>query len=152
MKRAGAVAFAVLTVLLLCFIWGQSTLPREVSAGESSRLMQFFKPLLDPNGRIEDEVFHHYLRKAAHFSEYAALGFSMSGFLFCLEWKRRPSLRIPAAVVCCILTAAIDESIQLFSVGRGPHIRDVLLDSCGALFGAAVLLLISACLRKLKKP
>lgn len=149
MKRR-AVIFGILTALLLCFIWGQSMLPHDVSAGESTGLMQRVKPLLDPKNRIEDETFHHYLRKTAHFCEYAALGFCMCGFLTNLCWERRPQLRIPAVVVFCILAASIDETIQLFSYERGPHVRDVLLDACGAVFGIAVFLLLHHLIRNRK--
>ena len=150
-NKIWAGVFAVLTFLLLCFIWGQSMLPREASAAESSRWMLVLKPLLDPGNQISDDTFHHYLRKAAHFSEYAALGFCMSGFLMNLQWKRTRA-RIPTIVACCVLTAAIDESIQLFSEGRGAQISDVLLDACGALFGLAVFLLLFFALRRKKLP
>ena len=150
MKRR-AIIFGVLTALLLCFIWGQSVLPHDLSAGESSRLMAILKPLLDPRGRIDDGVFHHYLRKTAHFSEYAALGFCMSGFLGNLTWSKR-GLRVPVTVAACVLAAMIDECIQLFSFERGPQVTDVLLDSVGALFGIAVYLLISLWTDKTRHP
>ena len=142
MNRKKALVFAILTLLLLCFIWGQSMLPQEQSSNESSRLMRIIKPALDPNDRIDDGVFHHYLRKTAHFAEYAAMGLCMSGFLMNLNWKRK-SFRIPAVILICILVASIDECIQLFAADRGPQVRDVILDSCGAAFGLAVYLLVS---------
>ena len=141
MKRAHTVIFGFLTLLLICFIWGQSMLPKSLSAGESSFLMRILKPLLDPSARIDDALFHHVLRKAAHFSEYAALGFCFSGFLWSLQWKARIS-RVPIAILVPLVIASIDESIQLFSEGRGAQIRDVLLDTFGALFGLAVYLIL----------
>lgn len=147
MRKVRTIAFAVLVLLLICFIWGQSMMPRAVSARESSFLMRLLKPLLDPNNRISSKVFHHYLRKAAHFTEYAALGFCMSGFLLCFNW-RREQMRIPTAVLACLLIAAADESIQLVSVDRGAQLRDVVLDFCGALFGLAVFLFLARLLRK----
>ena len=149
MKRS-AIVFAILTALLLGFIWGNSFMPKNVSASESGFLMELLKPLLDPKGRVDDEAFHHYLRKAAHFSEYAALGFCMSGFLLGLNWKYR-RLRIPVTFLACVLTAGIDETIQVFSDGRGPKLRDVALDSGGAIVGIAVFCLLSMLLSRLKK-
>ena len=148
MKR-GAVIFAVLTALIVCFIWGHSMMPRERSAEESGRLMGLLKPLLDPNGQIDEDLFDHYLRKAAHFSEFAALGFCMSGFLMNLQWKKC-RWRIPTAVMACVAVAAVDESIQLFAIERGPQVRDVILDSCGAVFGIVVFLLVFYLYRKRK--
>lgn len=139
MKRR-AIVFGILTALLLCFIWGQSLLPRDVSTGESGRVMHWLKPLLDPGGRIDDDVFHHWLRKAAHFSEYAALGLCLCGFLHNLPWKRE-TLRIPCSLMLCIVFAAVDEWIQLFSDGRSANVWDVLLDSAGAAVGIAIVLL-----------
>ena len=136
-----ALAFAVLVLLILCFIWGQSMMPRAVSARESSFLMRLLKPLLDPNDRVDGETFHHYLRKTAHFTEFAALGFCMSGFYWNLPWKK-PALRLPASFGSCVLAACIDETIQVFNPGRGPGVKDVLLDSCGAAFGILVFLLL----------
>ena len=150
MKRFQAAVFLVLTLLLLGFIWGQSSLPQEASAGESGRLMRFIKPLLDPKGLIDDDVFHHYLRKAAHFTEYAALGFCVGGLVDAFRWKRL-ALRIPTSIVCCIAAASVDECIQLFIPGRGPHVRDVLLDACGAVFGLAVFALLVMLFRKRRK-
>ncbi len=148
MRKVRTIAFAVLVLLLICFIWGQSMMPRDASARESTFLMRLLKPLLDPNNRISSKLFHHYLRKAAHFTEYAALGFCMSGFLLSVDWKRE-RMRIPTAVLSCLLIAAADESIQLFSVDRGAQLRDVVLDFCGALFGLAVYLLL-ACLVQMR--
>ena len=140
-KRTHSVIFGVLSLFLICFIWGQSMLPKSLSAVESSFLMRILKPLLDPSARIDDALFHHCLRKAAHFSEYAALGFCFSGFLWNLQWKARIS-RVPTAILVPLVIASIDESIQFFSEGRGPQIRDVLLDTFGALFGLAVYLIL----------
>ena len=142
MRKVRTIAFAALLLFLICFIWGQSMMPRDASARESTFLMRLLKPLLDPNNRISSKLFHHYLRKAAHFTEYAALGFCMSGFLLSVDWKRE-RMRIPTAVLSCLLIAAADESIQLFSVDRGAQLRDVVLDFCGALFGLAVYLFLA---------
>ena len=145
-----ALAFAVLVLLILCFIWGQSILPHEASDGESRGIVAWLKPLLDPHDRIDGETFHHYLRKTAHFTEFAALGFCMSGFYWNLSWKK-PALRLPVSIASCVLTACIDETIQVFNPGRGPGVKDVLLDSCGAIFGILVFLLLRWILERRKK-
>ena len=139
-RRLPAVIFGVFTLLILCFIWGQSMMPRDVSAGESESLMQLLKPIFDPAGKIEDGIFHHYLRKAAHFCEYAAFGFCVSGFFGNLNLKRN-ARRTVYAFLSSAAVAAVDESLQIFSPDRGPQFRDVLLDCCGALFGILVFLL-----------
>lgn len=145
-----AIVFAVFVILILCFIWGQSLLPHDASDGESRGIVAWLKPLLDPNDRIDGETFHHYLRKTAHFTEFAALGFCMSGFCWNLTWKK-PALRLPASFGSCVLAACVDETIQVFNPGRGPGVKDVLLDSCGAAFGILVFLLLRWILERRKK-
>ena len=143
-KRIQGIIFAILSLLLICFIFSNSAQPRSESAARSSALMSLIKPILDPYNRIEDDVFHHYVRKAAHFTEFAALGFSLMGLSDSLSWRNKKQ-RLLMPLLTSLLAAAADETIQIFSPLRGPGIRDVLLDFCGAVFGVigmAVLLLL----------
>ena len=56
-----------------------------------------------------------------------------------LEAKRlKPFLY---ALGCAFLAACIDETIQIFVPLRGPGIKDVLIDTGGALTGIAILTL-----------
>ena len=146
MKRR-AIIFGILTALILCLIWGHSMMPGTESQRESGRILRWLKPLLDPNGRIDDDVFHYFLRKTAHFTEYTALGFCMCGFLKNLPWKRA-RMRLPLMVLLCVTAAAVDEGIQRFSDGRSAQVRDALLDSAGAVVGIAICLLLYQILRK----
>lgn len=78
------------------------------------------------------------VRKCAHFSEYALLGFLLR---LCVEsWfghrmKKRYTLLIPAFLLGA-LYAGTDEWHQQMIDGRSGQRTDVLLDSCGVLFGA----------------
>ena len=130
--------FAVLSLLLICFIFSNSAQPREKSAAQSMSIVSILRPLLDPYGRIPEDIFHNYVRKAAHFTEFAALGFSLMGLSDCLLWKKKQRLLMPLLV--SLLVAATDETIQIFSPLRGPGVKDVLLDFCGAAFGVACML------------
>ena len=83
------------------------------------------------------------VRKAAHFTEYAGLG-------FLLAMNTGAGL---ASVFCLLkenLTAVfgmpfIDETIQLFVEGRSGQISDVWLDMAGIFTG----ILLTACLVKI---
>lgn len=125
-----------LTVFLLSFIWGNSLLPGE-SSGEVSgfvgALLQTLLPFLD----LSSETGMHLLRKAAHFTEFAALGISFTWLWGMLLCKVFPRLALP--FLCGTLAAAIDETIQLFSPDRGPSIKDVALDSSGVFTGVLLL-------------
>ena len=141
--------FAILALLLICFIFSNSTQSRSESIERSSVVMEFLKPLLDPHDRISDDVFHHYVRKAAHFTEFAALGFSLMGFSDCLPWKRKKQ-RLLMPLLVSLLVAATDEIIQILCPLRGPGISDVLLDFCGAAFGVACMAALLLLIRTLK--
>lgn len=149
-NRKWAILFAVLTAAVLCFIFGNSSLPREDSAELSGGLVQWLKPILDPHDRIAEDVFHHYIRKLAHFAEFAALGFCLMGLSEQLLWRRR-AWRIASPALFSAAAAATDEFIQIFSPERGPGFRDVLLDCFGALCGIACMLFFLHILKKRKK-
>ena len=71
------------------------------------------------------------LRKGAHMTEYAILGFFLAGFFDTFPIKRGWLPSWGAAV----LYAASDELHQMFSSGRTPALRDVCIDAAGAALG-----------------
>ena len=86
---------------------------------------------------INYESAHHFIRKTAHFTEYAVLG----ALVFNAQ-KKAPLLKSDALCICLwmISVPAADETIQLFVPERAGMIADVLLDMSG--FACAVLLCI----------
>ena len=76
------------------------------------------------------------LRKCAHFSEYAALGFFLGGAF--TAGGQRKSQRLPLCLLCGLLTACLDETIQIFAVARGSSLIDVWIDAAGCCTGIAV--------------
>ena len=99
-------------------------------------LLQKLLPFLN----LQSETGMHLLRKAAHFSEFAALGMSFTWLFGMLSGKKAWYLSLP--LICGAAAAAIDETIQLFSPDRGPSIKDVGIDTCGVITGIAVLSLL----------
>ena len=84
-----------------------------------------------------------FIRKLAHFSEYAALGLSLILPLraFYSGSFKKKTLFLTSWMIC-IAYAASDELHQFFSPGRSPQIRDVVIDSFGALAGILLGLLL----------
>lgn len=78
------------------------------------------------------------IRKLAHFSEYALLGFFFYVFFRTFDKKVWMTLLFTLAV--CVPYAMLDEWHQSFVPGRGPGVVDVLIDSLGAFCGALVAL------------
>lgn len=116
----------------LCFIWGNSALTGEESGQISGGLLQWLTSVFPFLQNLPEVI----LRKAAHFSEYAVLGFLLSRL--CRLRNQKPFYGICIALLFCVLTANIDETIQLFRPGRGSSIVDVWIDTVGACTGIAV--------------
>lgn len=87
------------------------------------------------------------VRKCAHFSIYAFLGFWL---LFLVrQYRLSPSILI--ATGAAFLYAITDELHQFFVPGRACQFRDVCIDTAGALTGALIAALIVAIWQKLRK-
>ncbi len=82
----------------------------------------------------------HYVRKCAHFLEFAALGFFLR--LLAVSYSLRPALLW--AWLGGTAYAASDEVHQLFTYSRAGMWQDVLLDSSGVLFGGLAALAATA--------
>ena len=79
------------------------------------------------------------VRKIAHFGIYMLLGFCLSN-AFRETLHKKKWLGYVCSLPTAIIYAACDEFHQKFSYGRSPAIKDVLIDSSGALFGILIYL------------
>ena len=131
--------FGTLVVLVIAFIWSNSLKTGEESGAQSGAVTQFLLSILDPKGRIPEESFHHFVRKAAHFLEFALLG-AVTSFLFGAIRQQTGRVFYSMPVLLVLLVAVLDEYIQFFS-GRGSAVTDAVLDFCGGLTGLGLLLL-----------
>ena len=140
-KSNGRMIFCItLLVLNVAFIWGNSLLPKEMSSAFSrfvGRIVSFFIP---DSVTVESGEGHGILRKIAHFLEFCSLGVLLSWLIRMKQDRNALSVIMP--FVCGVAVAAVDETIQLFIPGRGPHIRDVGIDSAGVLLGILLVWLL----------
>ena len=74
-----------------------------------------------------------YVRKAAHMTEYFLLAVAISFPLY--VYRIRGFWLFLLAGIFCVGFAGLDEYHQSFVDGRGPSVRDVGIDSSGALIG-----------------
>ena len=122
-KESSATSGRVITVLLKCFYPSFGTLS-DAAKAELIGHFQFFA------------------RKAAHFLIYAALG--AFAFLSVLPYPTlKIRYRILAASAICFLYSVSDEWHQTVVSGRSGELRDILIDSSGAI--AAILVLWLLC-------
>ncbi len=78
------------------------------------------------------------VRKCAHMAIFFILGALLFVFIMSICKKKRPI----CALISTAAFAAADEFHQMFTPGRGPSLRDVAIDTFGAMLGIFVLLLI----------
>ena len=120
---------------LLAFIWGNSLLPGEDSGRLSGAVWEFLCRIFS---FLATERGEYFVRKLAHFSEFAALG-------FCLCWLAGMLAKpwfFPLFTGCAV--AITDECIQYFTPGRVCALTDMLIDSTGVLAGVLVLVMLCA--------
>lgn len=86
------------------------------------------------------ENINHFVRKAAHFSEYALLACAF--VLHLLSYRRSKTFHVTGSVILSAIYAATDEFHQTFIPGRSGQFSDVLLDTAGALAGAVFFVII----------
>ena len=141
-KRLG-LCIALLT-LNLAFIWGNSLMPGHISGAFSDWVRELLAPLFgwQPGGSTGGGL----LRKLAHFTEFMTLG-------LCLRWlfgmlPASPLRQWLFAAAAALTVASIDETIQLFVPDRGPSVKDVGIDTLGALLGITALTLIHLKIKK----
>lgn len=143
------VLFAVLSVLVVGFIFWNSMQSKELSAEQSQGLMALLKPVLMPFFRYEWEM-HQFVRKAAHFAEFALLGFCLGGLTSGIQNRFWRYALIFFPLFMMLSVAVADEFLQTFS-DRSGMVIDIILDFSGGLFGLCVAGLLCALLRRRKK-
>ncbi len=127
----------------IAFIFSNSMQIASASTGASSRVLTLLQRALCRVGLpgLAEQLTMHFVRKLAHFCEYALEGFLL---MLCLRvYTRHPFRHVSVPVLGGALTALADETIQLYSAGRSSQVTDVWLDLIGVLAGifAAVLVL-----------
>ena len=132
------VLFTVALAATVYFIFSNSLEIARESSARSQQVMELLNSLLSRVGL--GPLSEHFVRKLAHFCEFSLLGF---WFMLCLRVYTRHFVRhVSWPLFFGLLTAVIDETIQLYVPGRSSSVKDVLLDFSGVLTGLFIALLI----------
>ncbi|RNF39565.1 VanZ family protein [Planococcus salinus] len=92
--------------------------------------------VVSPAAETSIGELHTLIRKSAHFLVFLLLGFATASVV---KGKGTLQLRtVGIALGICIAFAVLDETHQLFVVGRGAQVEDVFIDSFGAAIGIGV--------------
>ncbi len=121
----------LLGAAMVCFIFFNSSLTMTDSGKLSGLVAQFVYSIgkalhISLHGNVE-----HTIRKLAHFCEFAVLAWLWCRIFVSFHVGSRTANGY--ILLFCLLTAVIDEYIQLGSMGRSSQVRDVLLDFGGSL-------------------
>lgn len=126
--------------LIACvvFIFSNSAKAATVSSKASTEVLAAVRVALSDMGfaDLARKVTEHFVRKLAHFCEYTLEGFLL---MLCLRvYTKRFIRHISWPVLFGLLTALIDETIQIFSPGRSSQVTDIWIDFAGVLTGLFV--------------
>ena len=156
------ILFRVITLSALVFWMGLIFSFSAQNAKESSavsgrvilKIVKYFYPAFDDlssAARAElMETLQFYVRKAAHLSLYAVLGFL--SFLTVVSYRKFSFfLRAIMSFSICFTYSLLDELHQTFVAGRSGEFRDVLIDNSGALISILLLCLLCFLIQPIKR-
>ena len=130
------IIFAVLSIVCMIIIFRFSA----DNAEESTEKSDFFVNILESLPIALRNNLSFIIRKTAHFSIYALLGFLISGIFFKKE--------IFYTLSVCFLYACTDEIHQYFVAGRSCRFQDIMIDTAGSFFGILIFILIMKLLNR----
>lgn len=136
------ILFTVFAALTTVFIFKNSLESGALSSERSHDVAVLLNSLL---GRAGIAPLSEYaVRKLAHFSEFALLGF---WFSLCLRVYTRHYIRhISWPLLLVLLIANMDETIQLYVANRAGMVSDVWIDFLGGMGGTLCAFLMIALL------
>lgn len=124
--------------MIFSFSAQTSDVSNELSSSLLDDIIRFFAVNAD-NDTIE--FLSVFIRKLAHFSEYALLG-ALTFLLMRAGYNVKGKRGVIMPPLFCLFYAVTDELHQLFVGGRSCQIADVIIDTLGAMSGVLFLLLI----------
>lgn len=105
------------------------------SVEHTSRIIRPLLEFLFPTAPEETlQLYHFYIRKLAHFTEYTILGVLATRLFLALNFRRW----VVVSLVLCVAVAALDEFNQSYVSSRTSSPSDVLIDCLGAAFAIGV--------------
>ena len=151
-KVISCVATIGIMALIFWFSSQNSDDSSDVSRGFLMFIINLFPGTADLDADAKLELIyslHGHIRKIAHFSIYTALGVSSAAAVWSISGmpvKRSLLISVPF----CALYSLTDEFHQSFVSGRSGELRDMLIDTSGALFGGLLLVLSVSLVMRMK--
>ncbi|MDP5274727.1 VanZ family protein [Chengkuizengella axinellae] len=141
LKFITSLAVVFLWMLLIFYLSSQVASQSDNLSRNVSEVVIVTVDNITPKHDININTMNHFVRKNAHFFTYLVLG-----LLVIIAIRRSDMIGFKSytlAFAICILYAISDEFHQLYVPGRGPEVRDVLIDSLGSLVGISMYYLLT---------
>lgn len=119
-------------VLIFYLSHQPATESNELSTGITEKIVETVEKIA-PDIDIDIGSFNHIIRKNGHFFAYLVLGILVVNGLRGSGVSGYKGFIL--ALLICVLYAVSDEIHQLYVPGRGGQVKDVIIDSAGALVG-----------------
>lgn len=141
LRITASILLTALSAATVWFIFSNSLKSGVESASQSQAVTEGIQNAIEviapssPIAKAEGTAFdrlHAFVRKSAHFLEYALLGALL--LFTCRSYTRLKRFWFAPPCIA-FLVAAFDEYIQNFTPGRGNSFADVLIDTAGAAAG-----------------
>ncbi|HKL99891.1 MAG TPA: VanZ family protein [Mobilitalea sp.] len=136
-------------ILIMMVIFSFSAKPAVKSAESSLTIAEVIMGIYEDitDEKLENDIrmeflyqMDHYIRKGAHFIEYAILAAAIALPLWILRHRGRRLWLL--SMLGAALYAATDEFHQSFVPGRSCELKDVMIDTAGAALGAMLFILV----------
>lgn len=173
--KAKIIILTVAIILWMVFIFSMSakdaTQSSNISGGFTYNVLNtFFNKFRAIDSKTQENIvegLQFIVRKGAHFCGYAILGALCFENLSIAEKLKNTAIsnttekiktinksnkknKFTIAMTISVLYATSDEIHQYFVPGRACQFRDVLIDSCGALFGITLIVFLNKIINKIK--
>lgn len=116
----------VITIMVIIFIFSHDS--GSISTIKSNILVDRFYNIFNFN--INRKLLTKLIRKSAHISLYALLGFSVSNYL--IDFNKKIYIN---SILFILIYSISDEVHQLFIPNRSGSIIDILIDLIGGIIG-----------------
>ena len=126
----------VLWMILIFYLSSQPAVDsNKLSKGVTEVVVEALQKVA-PNADLNNSKFNNVLRKNAHFFNYLILGLLITNALGESGIDRKKCILIAFSI--CIIYSITDELHQILVPGRGAQIKDVALDTAGAIVGISI--------------
>ncbi len=136
MKKYKIIFSWLLVILWIIMIFYLSHQPVEKSNSLSKNITKVIIETIEkiaPDKEFNLSRINHIVRKNAHFFAYLLLGVLLLQGLKIIGIEGKKAVLL--GIILSIIFAVSDEVHQLYVPGRGGQIKDVIIDSAGAIVG-----------------